>query len=123
MKTGTANDYSVCLTFLIHNKNEYCLLDVFRKRLEFQDLLKVVLPHAQKFQARTVLIEEQVSGIPFVQMANILGVQGVLGIKHRADKQTRMRSAIPKIEGGLTAFLYQRHRETIAFARSDLAAA
>ena len=31
MKTGVANDYSVCLTFLIRNKNEYCLLDVFRK--------------------------------------------------------------------------------------------
>ena len=57
MKTGIANDYSVCETFLIRNKNEYYLRDVFRKRLEFQDLLKVVLPHAQKFQARTVLIE------------------------------------------------------------------
>jgi predicted phage terminase large subunit-like protein len=33
-------------------------------------------------------------------MAKNLGVQGVLGIKHRTDKQTRMRSAIPKIEGG-----------------------
>jgi predicted phage terminase large subunit-like protein len=100
MKTGVANDYSVCLTFLIRNKNEYYLLDDFRKRLEFQDLLKIVLPHAQKLRASTVLIEEQVSGIPFVQMAKNLGVQGVLGIKHRTDKQTRMRSAIPKIEGG-----------------------
>jgi len=100
MKTGVANDYSVCLTFLIRNKNEYNLLDVFRKRLEFQDLLKVVLPYAQKFEASTVLIEEQASGIPFVQMAKNLGVQGVLGIKNRLDKLTRMRSAIPKIEGG-----------------------
>jgi predicted phage terminase large subunit-like protein len=100
MKTGPANDYSVCLTFQVCNKNEYYLLDVFRERLEFQDLLKVVLPQAQKFRAKTVLVEEQVSGIPFVQMAKKLGVQGLLGIKHRADKQTRVRSAIPKIEGG-----------------------
>src|ERR1700730_9754544 len=96
MKTG----YSVCLTFRIRNKNEYYLLDVLRRRLEFQDLLKVVAPLAAQFQAGTVLIEEQASGIPFVQMAKNLGVQGVLGIKQRADKQTRMRSAIPKIEGG-----------------------
>lgn len=47
MKTGDTNDYSVCLTFQICNKNEYYLLDVFRKRVEFHDLLKVVLPHAQ----------------------------------------------------------------------------
>lgn len=33
-------------------------------------------------------------------MSKTLGVQGVLGMVHRADKQTRMRSAIPKIEGG-----------------------
>jgi predicted phage terminase large subunit-like protein len=100
MKTGDDNDYSACLTFLIRSKNEYYLLDAFRKRLEFHDLLKVVLPHAQRFRATTVLIEEQVSGIPFVQMAKNMGVQGVLGIRHRTDKQTRMRSAIPKIEGG-----------------------
>jgi predicted phage terminase large subunit-like protein len=35
-----------------------------------------------------------------MQMAKSLGVQGVVGIKHRADKLTRMRSALPKIEGG-----------------------
>jgi phage terminase large subunit-like protein len=83
MKAGDKNDYSVCLNFRICNKNQYYLIDVFRKRLEFQDLLKVVLPQAQKFQAGTVLIEEQASGIPFMQMAKSLGVQGVVGIKHR----------------------------------------
>jgi predicted phage terminase large subunit-like protein len=100
IKVGPANDYSVCLTFLIRNKNEYHLIDVFRKQMEFQDLLKEVAPHAAKFNARTVLIEEVASGIPFVQMAKTLGVQGVLGIKDRRDKITRLRSAIPKIENG-----------------------
>ena len=97
MKAGPTNDFSVCLTFLVRKKKFY-LLDVLRKRLEFQDLLKVVAPHASKFRAEIVLIEEQVSGIPFVQMAKNLGVQGVRPIRHRLDKQTRMRSAIPKIE-------------------------
>lgn len=100
MKTGGTNDYSVCLTFLIRNKNEYYLLDVFRKRLEIHDLLKVALSLAQKFRATTVLVEEQAAGITFMQLLKNMGVQGVLGIKHRADKQTRMRNAIPKIEGG-----------------------
>jgi phage terminase large subunit-like protein len=100
MKAGPTNDYSVCLTFLIRNKNEYHLIDVFRKQIEFYDLLKEVVPHAAKFNAETVLIEEVASGIPFVQMAKPLGVQGVLGIKHRRDKVTRLRSAMPKIEGG-----------------------
>jgi predicted phage terminase large subunit-like protein len=100
MKTGPANDYSVCLTFYVRNKNEYYLIDVFRKRLEFQDLLKEVAPLAAKFGADTVLIEEIGSGIPFAQMARNLGVQGVQGIPDRRDKITRVRSAIPKIEGG-----------------------
>jgi predicted phage terminase large subunit-like protein len=100
MKAGSNNDYSVCLTFRIRNKNEYFLIDVFRKRIEFYDLLKDVLPHAQRFQASTVLVEELASGIPFVQMAKQIGVQGVLGIKHRTNKETRMRSAISRIEGG-----------------------
>jgi predicted phage terminase large subunit-like protein len=62
--------------------------------------LKEVVPHAAKFNANTVLVEEVASGIPFVQMAKKLGVQGVLGIKDRRDKVTRLRSAMPKIEGG-----------------------
>lgn len=100
MKAGVNNDYSVCLTFRIRNRNEYYLTDVLRKRLEFPDLLKVVLPHSQKFRADVVLIEEQASGISFVQMAKQAGVQGVLGLKPRGDKETRMRNASPKIEGG-----------------------
>jgi predicted phage terminase large subunit-like protein len=100
IKGGPTNDYSVCLTFLIRNKNEYHLIDVFRKQIEFHELLKEVAPHAAKFNAGTVLIEEVASGIPFVQMAKNLGAQGVLGIKDRRDKVTRLRSAMPKIEGG-----------------------
>jgi predicted phage terminase large subunit-like protein len=100
MKDGPSNDYSVCLTFLIRNKNEYYLIDAFRRQIEFHELLKKVAPHAAEFNASIILIEEIASGIPFVQMAKNLGVQGVLGIKDRRDKITRLRSAIPKIEGG-----------------------
>jgi len=100
MKAGVANDYSVCHTFRVRNKNEYYLVDVLQKRLEFQDLLKIVAPHATRFGADAVLIEEQASGIPFVQMARSLGVQGVIPIKDRRDKETRLRSAIFKIEAG-----------------------
>ena len=100
LKAGPTNDYSVCLTFVIRNRNKYFLIDVFRKRLEFYDLCKVVAPHAAKFRADTVLIEEHAGGIPFVQEAIRRGVQGVVAIKHRDDKITRMRSAMPKIEGG-----------------------
>ena len=66
------------------------------------------------------LIEEQVSGIPFVQMAKNLGVQGVLGIKHRLETaphakrnsqnrrwiiiSTKIRALVGGLHFGISAF-------------------
>jgi predicted phage terminase large subunit-like protein len=100
LKATDSSDYSVCLTFRIRNKNEYYLIDVFRKRLEFPELLKQVVSRACKFQANNILIEEHASGVSLVQMARHSGVQGVIPIKHNSDKRTRMMGATPKIESG-----------------------
>ena len=56
-------NYSVCLTFQIRNKNEYYLIHVFREQLEFSDLVKQVITLAQRFTtANAVLIEDHASG-------------------------------------------------------------
>ncbi len=98
MKSGEANDYSVCLTFRVRNRNEYFLIDIFRDRLEFPELAKFVIAHAQRFQANTILIEDKVSGTSLIQTAKRNGLQGVIGVKPSSDKESRMYGQTPKLE-------------------------
>ncbi|HEY2681826.1 MAG TPA: hypothetical protein VGI59_10935, partial [Candidatus Udaeobacter sp.] len=70
MKAGEANNYSVCLTVRVRNRNEYFLIDVFRDRLEFPELAKLVCAHAQLFRATAILEHSPVDlnrfwGFPF----------------------------------------------------------
>lgn len=98
MKSGHANDYSVCLTFRVRNKNEYFLIDVFRDRLEFPELAKLVSAHSQCFRATAILIEDKVSGTSLIQTAKRNGLQGVISVKPSSDKESRMYGQTPKLE-------------------------
>jgi predicted phage terminase large subunit-like protein len=100
MKAGDSNDYSVCETFRVRNKNEYYLIDVFRDRLEFPELVRKVIEMACRFQAKAVLIEDRVSGTSLIQEARRRGFQRVIGIEPSADKQSRMMAQTPKLEAG-----------------------
>ena len=57
VKVTEASNFTVCLTFLVRNKNEYHLIDVFRQKLEFPELNKLVIAHAQKYNADAILIQ------------------------------------------------------------------
>lgn len=98
MKAADMNDYSVCLTFLVRNNNEFFLVDVVRRRLEFPDLTKLVVSHAKQFQADTILIEDKASGTPLIQNVKHAGLQAVIGINPSRDKKTRMYEQTPKLE-------------------------
>jgi predicted phage terminase large subunit-like protein len=100
MKAGDDNDYSVCETFRVRNKNEYYLIDVFRDRLEFPALVKKVVDLAGRFRANAVLIEDRVSGTSLIQEAKHRGVQGVIGVEPSADKLSRVMTQTPKLEAG-----------------------
>jgi predicted phage terminase large subunit-like protein len=65
-KAGELNDYSVCTTWGIYDRTYY-LLDVFRQRLEFPDLLRAVTSQAEKLSANTILIEDKASGTQLIQ--------------------------------------------------------
>src|ERR1700677_3062605 len=100
MKAGDSNDYSVCETFRVRNKNEYYLIDVFRDRLEFPDLVRKVIEMARRFQPNAVLIEDRVSGTSLIQEARRRGVQGVIGVEPSGDKESRMMVHTGKLEAG-----------------------
>ena len=99
----TANelsDYSVCTTWLVRDNNYY-LLDVYRKRLEYPDLVHAIVRHKRKFNAKPILIEDAASGkslIPHLRReATDLRVTKV---KPEKDKVTRMKMASIEIESG-----------------------
>jgi predicted phage terminase large subunit-like protein len=98
MKVSETSNYSACFTFLVRNSNEYYLLDVLRKKLEFPDLCSHVRDYARKFAADVVLIEDKASGTSLIQYTKKDGVQGVVGVQPEADKKTRMYSQTPKLE-------------------------
>jgi predicted phage terminase large subunit-like protein len=98
MKAGEANNYSVCLTVRVRNRNEYFLIDVFRDRLEFPELAKLVCAHARLFRATAILVEDKVSGTSLIQTAKRNGLQGVVAMKPSSDKESRMYGQTPKLE-------------------------
>jgi predicted phage terminase large subunit-like protein len=100
MKATDTSDYSVCLTFLVVNKNQYHLIDLYRGRLEFPELSKLVVSHAQRYQANPILIEDRSSGTSLIQQAKANGLQGVIPMKSSSDKASRMYGQTPKLEAG-----------------------
>ncbi|MBV6486861.1 MAG: hypothetical protein GHHEDOFH_00798 [Pseudorhodoplanes sp.] len=100
MKATDTSDYSVCLTFLVRNKNQYYLTDLYRDRPEFPELTKLVMSQAQRAKADAILIEDSASGTSLIQTVRRAGLQGVIPIKPTADKATRMYGQTPKLEAG-----------------------
>jgi predicted phage terminase large subunit-like protein len=100
MKATETSNYSVCLTFLVRNRNEYYLLDAYRKRPEFPELAKFVLAHATEWRADAILIEDKASGTSLIQTVQRNGLQGVIPIKPSMDKASRMYGQTPKLAAG-----------------------
>lgn len=100
MKAKDTSDYSVCLTFLVRNKNQYFLIDLYRSRPEFPELTRLVTSHAQRHQATAILIEDRVSGTSLIQQARANGLSGVIPMQPTADKLSRMYVQSPKLEAG-----------------------
>jgi predicted phage terminase large subunit-like protein len=65
-KESETNDYSVCLTIGI-DKNHYYILDVFRKKLNFNDLEKNVVRLYEYWNADKLYVEDAGSGQSLIQ--------------------------------------------------------
>ena len=102
MKVTASSSYSVCLTFLVRNGNEYYLLDLWRKRVEFPDLVEAVRSQAAKHNPTAILIEEQASGAPLIAECKRRGMTGIIGRRPVADNSNEWRNS--KDLGGLIDF-------------------
>ena len=100
---GTANDYSVCTTWLSNGKDVY-LLHVWRGRLSFPNLRHKIIALAQQFKADTILIEDAGPGQQLLQdlrAAMPIGMTRPIGCKPEASKADRMAMASARIEAGM----------------------
>jgi predicted phage terminase large subunit-like protein len=87
-KTGTENDYSVCMT-LGEAENNIYLLDVWRGRVEFMGLQTVARALAQKWGASAITIEDAASGQSLLQVLRSNSPLPVIGVRPDGDKTTR----------------------------------
>lgn len=97
-KAGENNDFSVCTTWHQY-KNRIYLVNIFRKKLEYPELLKEVQRQAELYNPNIVLIEDKGSGIQLAQELKRLKLP-VQSINPELDKATRMQVQTPKIETG-----------------------
>jgi Terminase RNaseH-like domain len=65
-KTSELNDYSVCTTWGVERENYY-LIDVFRRRLNYPDLKRAIVSQAERFDADKIVIEGKSSGTQLIQ--------------------------------------------------------
>jgi predicted phage terminase large subunit-like protein len=98
-KSGELNNYSVCITLLVHKDAAY-VIDVFRQRLIYPELKKQVLAQKAKYAAETVLIEDTGHGTALIQELRGNGLLHAIGIRPDKDKVTRMSAQSAKIEAG-----------------------
>lgn len=99
IKTGEGKDYSVCTIWGMDMQNYY-LLAVFRKRLEYPDLKRMALSLAQEWKPHAILIEDKASGQMLVQDMQREGNFPVIPIHPQHDKVTRFAGVTPLFEAG-----------------------
>jgi len=100
IKLKATSDYSVCLAFLVRNRNEYYLIDVWRRKVDFPQLCAETTALAAKHRPNAILIEEQANGSPLIDQCRRNGLTGIVGRRAVVDKKTRMNGETAKLEAG-----------------------
>jgi predicted phage terminase large subunit-like protein len=98
-KTGVANDYSVCTTWLLKEGYSY-LLDVWRGRVEYPDLKKRVAELYYEYGATYVLIEDASSGQMLIQDLRGANLFNIIPRSSKNDKRARVDGISGALESG-----------------------
>ena len=102
IKTGLANDCSVCITALVRDMDVY-VLDIWRGRVEFPELKRKAVELARQHRPETILIEDKASGQQLLQEMRAVyepGVPRPLGRQPEGDKVTRAAGVTSIVEAG-----------------------
>ena len=97
-KTGQQNDYSVCCT-MTTTPNGYAVLDVWRNRVEYPDLLKAMKSLAERHpKVSAIFVEDAASGQSVVQSLRRETRLPVLPVKPSGDKVLRANKVTGTVE-------------------------
>ena len=99
-KTGELNDYSACTTWGRTPDRRYYLLDVFRARLAFPQLIARVQAHYELHRPHTILVEDCASGASLIQSLRQESALPIKEIRPEGDKVTRLNLLTGLIESG-----------------------
>ena len=100
LKATKTSDYSACLVFLVRNRNEAYLIDVWRKKAEFPELCDSMIELIRKHSPDAILIEDTALGAPLINHLKRFKVNGIIPITPTADKRTRMYGETVKLMAG-----------------------
>jgi len=101
-KDNPHNDWSVCVTALIRQKDIF-ILNVFRERLIIPKLKAAAITLAQEYRANVLLIEDHASGTQLIQLLRAEDARGVpspVARRPESDKQSRAMGVSAMIEAG-----------------------
>lgn len=99
-KVSQVSDYSVCTTWGIKGNRLY-LLHVFRRRMEFPELKRMMLELRELFKPSVIVIEDKASGTQLIQDLRHSGLYEVQPYSPGSgEKEMRVRVQTPTIEGG-----------------------
>jgi predicted phage terminase large subunit-like protein len=115
-KDGELSDYSVCSTWLYHDKRYY-LVDILRERFDFQTLKTRAIGHARAQRANVVLVEDTGVGIALVSELRNAGLPAT-SVKPQHGKRVRMFIQTQKFDNGTV--LLPRHAPWLADLEAEL---
>jgi predicted phage terminase large subunit-like protein len=98
-KTGSENDYSVCTTWGVSG-NGYYLLSLWRGRVDFPELKRLVGSLGKEWKPNAILVEDKASGQSLIQELQYQSALPIIPISVDRDKMARAQSITPLIEAG-----------------------
>jgi predicted phage terminase large subunit-like protein len=98
-KSGSENDYSVCTTWGVSG-NGYYLLSLWRGRVDFPELKRVVGSLAKEWKPNAILVEDKASGQSLIQELRYQTALPIISISVDRDKMARAQAITPLIEAG-----------------------
>jgi predicted phage terminase large subunit-like protein len=98
-KTKAENDYSVCTSWA-ECEGGYYLVDLWKERVEFPDLKRMVVSMAAKHNPHAVLVEDKASGQSLIQELRRDTILSIVPIKVDTDKVARAFAVTPLVEAG-----------------------
>jgi predicted phage terminase large subunit-like protein len=103
-KDGAQNDWSVCTTWLVVDKERYYLLDLTRDRYEYPRLREKAIALAGQYKPDAVLIEEASVGLALAPELKKILTRPVKPIAVERDKVGRLYVNQHKFEAGNVLF-------------------